>query len=491
VPADRVRVVRRGAKVHPDRDFVLYWMIAARRSRSNFALDRAVGWASELGKPLVILEALRVGYPWASDRLHRFVLDGMRDNAEAFADKGVVYYPYVEPRADDDKGFLAALAARACVVVTDEFPCFFLPHMVAAAAERLDVCLEAIDGNGILPLEASDHAFTAAVHFRRHMQKELRHHLLATPRKDALARADLPALRRGALKEIQTRWPVAEPALLEGSASALARLPIDHEPFPVAMKGGPKAAHLALRRFVKRLPDYTVLRNEPSADGTSRLSPYRHFGHVSAHEVLGAVIQAEGWTPDDLAPKATAKREGFWGMGAGAEAFLEQVIVWRELSYNMCARRPEDYAKLTSLPDWAQDTIRKHAKDKRSHVYTHAQLEEAKTHDPLWNAAQRQLLSEGWFHNYMRMLWAKKILEWSPSAEAALEAMTSIMNRWSLDGRNPNSYAGYLFTFGRYDRPWPERPVFGKLRSMTSESTAKKHDVTGYLAKYSAVVRPR
>ncbi len=476
--------------MHPERDFVLYWMIAARRSRSNFALDRAVGWASELGKPLVIFEALRVAYPWASDRLHRFVLDGMRDNAEAFEGTSASYYPYVEPRRDEDKGLLAALGARACVVVTDEFPCFFLPHMVASAGKRLDVCLEAVDSNGILPLEASEHAFTAAVHFRRHVQKELRHQLLATPRKDALARTELPRLRRGALTEIQTRWPVADRALLEGDASALARLPIDHEPFAVSMRGGAKAAHRALRLFSKRLSDYPTLRNEPSADGTSRLSPYLHFGHVSAHEVLDAVFTAEDWTLDDLATKATAKREGFWRMGPGAEAFLEQVVVWRELSYNMCARRPEDYAKLSSLPEWAQDTIRTHAKDKRPHLYTHEQLEQATTHDPLWNAAQRQLLSEGWFHNYMRMLWAKKILEWSPSAEAALEAMTSIMNRWSLDGRNPNSYAGYLFTFGRYDRPWPERPVFGKLRSMTSASTAKKHDVTGYLAKYSAVVRP-
>jgi deoxyribodipyrimidine photo-lyase len=485
-----VRVVRRTAPTHPARDFVLYWMIAARRSRSNFALDRAVGWASELGKPLVILEPLRVAYPWASDRLHRFVLDGMHDNAEAFARKGVVYYPYVEPRPGEGKGLLGALASRACVVVTDEFPCFFLPRMVAAAAERIDVCLEAIDSNGILPLEASDHAFSAAVHFRRHVQKELRHQLLATPRKDALARAELPALRRGALKEIQARWPAAAPRLLAGDASLLAELPIDHEVFAVATRGGSVAAHRALRKFVKRLPDYTVLRNEPSADGTSRLSPYLHFGHVSAHEVLEAVTDAEGWTPDDLAPKATAKREGFWGMGPGAEAFLEQVIVWRELSYNMCARRPDDYAKLSSLPDWAKDTIVAHAKDKRPHVYTRAQLEQARTHDPIWNAAQRQLLSEGWFHNYMRMLWGKKIVEWSPSVEVALESMASIMDRWSLDGRDPNSYAGYFFTVGRYDRPWPERPIFGKLRSMTSESTAKKHDLSGYLAKYAVVSRP-
>ena len=138
------------------------------------------------------------------------------------------------------------------------------------------------------------------------------------------------------------------------------------------------------------------------------------------------------------------------------------------------------------MPAWARQTLEAHVSDPRPHVYTLKQFERASTHDPLWNAAEREMLRDGWFHNYLRMLWGKKILEWSPTPEAALQVMTAIMNRWSLDGRNPNSYAGYFWTLGRYDRPWPERAIYGKVRAMSSESTARKVDVSEYLRRYSA-----
>lgn len=151
----------------------------------------------------------------------------------------------------------------------------------------------------------------------------------------------------------------------------------------------------------------------------------------------------------------------------------------------MCAKRPDDYDRYESLPDWAQDTLRAHRRDSRPHVYDRATLERGATHDRLWNAAQGQLLRDGWFHNYMRMLWGKKILEWSRTPQEALERMIAIMNRWSLDGRNPNSYSGYFWTLGRYDRPWPERQVFGTVRSMSSSNTARKIGVRKYIATYA------
>jgi deoxyribodipyrimidine photo-lyase len=457
-------------------------MIAARRVHASFALDRAVAWARALDKPLVVLEALRVDYPWASDRLHRFVLDGMADNAAALVGSRIVHHPYVEPRRGHGRGLLAALARRACVVVTDDFPCFFLPRMVEAAARRIDTRLEAVDGNGLLPLAATERDFSAAAHFRRYAQKELPRHLAEVPRARPLA-GGLPPYALPA--EITARWPRVDDALLAGDPAALARLPIDHAVPVSPMRGGHDAAVAALRRFLKgRLAAYAERSDEPSEEGTSHLSPYLHFGHIGAHEIFDAVTRLERWTPARLPPKATGSREGWWGMSPGAEAFLDQLVVWRELAYNTCAKRPGDYDRFESLPAWAKATLAKHRRDARPHVYSRRELEEARTHDPLWNAAQRQLLREGWYHGYLRMLWAKKILEWSRTPEDALETMIAIMNRWSLDGRNPNSYAGYFWTLGRYDRPWPERPVFGKVRSMSSDRTREKVDVRGYLATY-------
>ncbi|MBA2564164.1 MAG: deoxyribodipyrimidine photolyase [Gemmatimonadetes bacterium] len=474
-----------GHAVRPGGDYVLYWMIAARRTSSSFALDRAVAWARQLAKPLVVLEALRAGYPWASDRLHRFVLDGMRDNARAFLRVPVLYHPYVEPTIGAGKGLLNALGARACVVVTDDFPCFFLPRMVASAAQQLAVRMEVVDGNGLLPLAAADRAFTAASHFRRFAQRELPRHLGRFPRSKPFAGTALPPPPQ-LPPEIADRWPAAPAALLAGEVAELEKLPIDHAVEPVDLRGGSRPARSALRAFVtRRLERYADAHREPESHATSRLSPYLHFGHVSAHDVFAAVMNAEGWSGDRLASRgATGARAGWWDASPSAEAFLDQLVVWRELGFNMCHRRPHDYDRYESLPDWSRATLERHGRDPRPHLYRRRDFEAADTHDELWNAAQGELLRDGWFHNTMRMLWGKKILEWSRSPREALATMTEIMNRWSLDGRNPNSYTGYLWTLGRYDRPWPERPIYGSVRSMSSRNTARKVSVGGYIATY-------
>lgn len=474
------------APIRSERSYVLYWMIAARRPVWNFALDRAVDQARALRKPLVVLEALEVDYPWASDRLHCFVIAGMHDNARAFAATRATYFPYVEPRPGDGRGLLETLAQSACVVVTDEFPCFFLPRIVAAAATRLDVRLEAVDGNGLIPLAAADRVFKTAASFRRFVQRTLPGHLNATPRPKPLAGARLDALP-ALPREVTTRWPAAPMSLLQDAASAVRGLPIDHEVPPVAMRGGARAAQKALESFVaNRLSRYADLHNEPEADNTSRLSPYLHFGHLSVHQVFDRVMREQGWSKRRVANKpANGAREGWWGVSPSAERFLDQLIVWRELGYNMCAMRPDDYDRYESLPSWAQDTLRVHRRDRRPYVYDLAALERGATHDPLWNAAQGQLRREGWFHNYMRMLWGKKILEWSRTPQDALERMIAIMNRWSLDGRNPNSYSGYFWTLGRYDRPWPERPIYGTVRSMSSANTARKISVEQYIETWT------
>lgn len=486
VPASRIRTCN-NAPIRIDGEFVLYWMIAFRRLSSNFSLQRAVELAVELQKPLVIFEPLRVGYQWASDRIHRFVIDGMAENASrvaALKNAGVVYYPYVEPRADTGKGLLAALASRACVVVTDDFPSFFLPRMVEAAASRLPVRLEAVDSNGFLPLRATDRVFTTAFSFRAFLQKQLPPHLIEFPQPDPLKGLKLPSLN-AMPSDITKRWPIAAPNLLSGDAAMLASLPIDHSVGVAETRGGTTAACEKLSRFLERsLPHYAAGANDPDADNRSGLSPYLHFGHISPHELFHELMTREEWSPASLGKKTGGKREGWWGVSPGAEAWLDEFVTWRELGYNMSSHR-DDYDQFESLPDWAQATLAKHESDPREHVYSLDEFATAATHDELWNAAQTQLVREGRIHNYLRMLWGKKILEWSETPREALTTMIELNNRYALDGRNPNSYSGILWTLGRYDRPWgPERPIFGTVRFMSSDSTRKKLRVNQYLRTF-------
>jgi deoxyribodipyrimidine photo-lyase len=472
--------------------YVLYWMIAARRTSDSHALDHALARAAELDLPLLVLEPLRAGYRWASDRLHRFVLDGMAANARAFAAAGITYHPYVEPAPGAGRGLLAELAKRAALVVTDEQPGFFLPRMVAAAAAALDVRVEQVDGNGLLPLRAHGRAFPTAAAFRWQLQRELPAHLSELPHPAPLAH--LPRARQGAelAATILRRWPAASAALLAGDPAALAALPIDHA-VPIALRrGGAPAALAALRGFVAdRLDRYGVDRSQPDDDVASGLSPYLHFGHVGAAAVARAVWAAADWAPSRLAPRATGKREGWWGAPPAVESFLDELITWRELGHGFCFHR-DDFDRYESLPDWARGSLDGHAGDPRPHRYDRATLEAAATHDPLWNAAQTQLVREGTIHNYLRMLWGKKILEWSPSPRAALAVLIELNNRHALDGRDPNSYSGIFWTLGRFDRPWaPERPIFGVIRYMASVATARKLRVKGYLARYAPIDRGR
>ena len=488
VPGVRIRLAN-AAPVRADRPYVLYWMIAARRARSNFALQRAVELAIELRRPLVVFEALRAGYAWASDRSHAFILQGMADNAQAFARTPVRYLPFVEAAADDGHGLFEALAAGAAAVVTDDAPIFFLPRMVAGVASRLDVRLEAVDGNGLHPLRAVDRVFATAFSYRAHLQKVLRGCLDDVPLADPLAGVRLPTAP--ALDVVLARWREAPAELMTGTASALARLPIDHRIAPVATRGGAAAGWARLTAFVDRdLAAYADDRDDPDDPRTSGLSPYLHFGHLSAHEVFEAVMTHEGWTRRQLAAGGGGKREGWWGVGRGAEAFLDQLVTWRELGFNAAAHLP-DYDRYETLPAWAQATLGEHAGDPRPHLYEREVFEQAATHDPLWNAAQIELVREGRIHTYLRMLWGKKILEWSPTPESALETMIVLNNKYALDGRDPNSYSGIFWCLGRYDRPWgPERDIFGTVRYMSSENTARKLRVKGYLARYGPSLLP-
>lgn len=480
VPKLRISSVR-DQEAKPNGDFVLYWMTANRRTRCNFSLQRAVDWARTLKKPLVVLEALRCDYRWASDRLHQFVIQGMTDNAASLKRKPVYYYPYLEPASGAGKGLLQALAEHSCVVLSDDFPCFFFPKMMRSAARQVRVRFEIVDSNGILPMRAAGKAFARAFDFRRFLQKNLRPHLAELPESDPLRGITLPRLKEFPPTILQ-RWPAAH---LGTSPVDLSGFPIDRQVPVVDTVGGSQAAGRQRANFLgHRIARYNRERNQPRQEITSGLSPYLHFGHISAHEIFAEVMQLEEWSPGRLAAQADGRANGWWGASENAEAFLDQLIIWRELGFNMCCHR-DDYNRYESLPAWAQKTLAEHTDDPREHLYSFSQFEQAQTHDPLWNAAQRQLLLEGRIHNYLRMLWGKKILEWSASPRDALDVMLELNNKYALDGRDPNSYSGIFWVLGRYDRAWgPERPVYGKVRYMSSRNTARKVRVREYLEAY-------
>jgi deoxyribodipyrimidine photo-lyase len=465
-------------------DYVLYWMVANRRRHFNFALQRAVEWSVELRKPLLIVEALGCRHRWATARSHVCIMQGMLDNARAFRGSGVAYHPYVERRISDGKGMIHALAEHSSIVVTDDFPAFEIPRWIEAVASRAPVPVERVDSNGLLPMRSTDRIFLTAHSFRRFLQARLRPHLNHFPLADPLAEIELPKPLRPSVLQ---RWPGATLRELASPAELAARLPIDQSVALVAtFAGGAVAARKCLQAFLDDgLDRYAEGRNDPDDCASSGLSPYLHFGHISTHEIFSALAARAKWSTASLRGTATGCREGWWGADANVDAFLDQLVTWREIGFNMCVHAA-DYDSYESLPEWARKTLALHAGDPRPALYSPEQLERARTHDRLWNAAQRQLLTEGIIQNYLRMLWGKKILEWSPTPRDAVSTMIELNNKYALDGRDPNSSSGIFWILGRYDRPWgPDRPIFGTVRYMSSDNTARKFRVRNYLEKYA------
>jgi deoxyribodipyrimidine photo-lyase len=459
-------------------DYVLYWTQIHRRLDHNHALDYALQCAEELGKPLVVYEGLRLDYPWASRRLHRFVLEGMADNAETAAKRGLNYWPFVETPARPAKGLLPRLAAASALVVTDDYPCFVVPGQSAALARRVDVPVFTVDGNSIVPLSLLGPPVSAAAHLRPRI-----HTAFAEAwRNRAAARPRVPTPAARIVDPPFERWKADDLGRFVDS------LPVDASVPPVtSTPGGAACARRRLRDFVKkRLPGYAEHRSKPSSpdDGhASGLSPYLHFGHLSIEEVAREVLAArDGWTVDALRFESRGRREGFFGAGADAEAFLDEALTWRDVGFHWHWSRSEDARSLeTALPKWALATLGAHARDRRAFLYSLEQWEAGETHDPLWNAAQRELVATGTIHNYLRMLWGKKVVEWSRTPAEAYRTLEHLNNKYALDGRDPNSYTGILWCFGLFDRPWaPERPVLGQVRYMSSENTARKFRLGPY-----------
>jgi deoxyribodipyrimidine photo-lyase len=442
--------------INPDGRYVLYRMQVYKRSTHNFALNKAIEIANALKLPLVVCELLSSTYPWASDRIHTFILEGTAARKKALEAKGIRHaFLLVDSLAAATKA-TAQLVKEAAALVTEDFPCFIIPKMNQAMAKAAPVLTLAVDSNGIIPMSLLVKEEYAARTIRPKIHKLLPHH--TGPLKTPVLQEKHPRLKLDCEETTVEEEQIAK--LVAGCA-------IDHSvpPSPV-YKGGEAAAQKRLKHFIKHiLPEYNEARNKPDIDGCSRMSSYLHFGYLSPQQIYEAVLEAD-------APKAAK------------EAYLEELIVRRELSYNFTRHNP-NHESLEGLPDWAKRTMAKHEKDERYTLFTAAQIEAGETTDELWNATQRELVDTGELHNYMRMLWGKKIIEWTPTYEEAFRLLEHLNNKYALDGRNPNSYTGILWCFGKHDRAWgPERPVFGTLRYLSSDSWRKKVNANAYIRMY-------
>ena len=459
-------------------EFVLYWMQLYRRLDHNHALDYALECAAALGKPLVVYEGLRLDYPWASRRLHQFILEGMAANAAATRELGINYWPFVETPAEPARGLLVGLAGRAALVVTDDFPCFIVPDQSAALARRAEVPVFAVDSNSLVPLSLLGPPVGAAAHLRPRIHKAF----LEAWGHRAAAKPKCPSV---ATKRVQAPF---DPWKAEDIGAFVRGLPVDATvPAVLGMPGGAPAAKARLRQFLKkRLAGYAETRSHhtsPEKGHASGLSPYLHFGHIAIEEVVAGALATTGrWTPDDLRIHNRGRREGYFTDDADVNGFLDEALTWRDVGLQWHWSRRHDTRSLdAALPAWALATLRAHGGDKRAFVYSPEEWEAGATHDRLWNAAQRELVATGAIHNYLRMLWGKKVLEWSTSPDEAYRTLEHLNNKYALDGRDPNSYTGILWCFGLFDRPWPpERKVLGVLRYMSSENTARKFKLGPY-----------
>ena len=421
----------RSGTENPRGEFVLYWMQSARRMRSNPALDYAIREANARRLPVVAYESIRPDYPAANDRIHTFVLEGVAANRRDAEERGIRYEFFLPRTPGDARGVVAGLASRASLVVTDEYPAFVIREQTRRFVEKSPVAVHLVDGNGMLPMRIFEKEQYSARFLR-----DRAHRLL--PEWWPHAADEKAKFHFGGEFGLDS-YDGSDP---HAAAQLCA---IDHDVAPVRTRGGRDAARERLAQFIKRgLNGYAELRNASLAH-TSGLSPYLHFGHIGIAEVAQAVLESDAEQED-------------------VDSFLEEAIIRRELSFNLCFYR-DDYDSLTALPDWAKRTLDAHRDDRRKRD----------PHDEVWNLAHRQLLETGTMHGYLRMLWGKKLIEWSSTPEKALAAMIGFHDRYAIDGRDPNTYAGVLWCFGKHDRPWaPERPIFGTIRYMSSAQTAKK-----------------
>ncbi len=426
-------------------DYVLYWMQAAQRTEANYALEYAIHQANKHDLPLIVFFGLTDQFPDANLRHYYFLLEGLQDVSQSLQKKGIELIV----RQGSPEHSIQDLAAAACLVVVDQGYLRIQRDWRSIAAHSLDCPLIQVESDVIVPLQitSSKEEYSAAT-IRPKIYKNLQKFLVEIPPEKIL--------------HPSTSWDIDSISIQDLSVT-LHHLSLDTSVAPVPhLHGGTREAHGHLDRFIKQdLDVYHLSKNNPGHDVLSHMSPYLHFGQISPL-TIALHVMAHG--------------------GPGAQAYLEELIIRRELACNFVFYNPH-YDSFQGLPPWAANTLSEHATDRRDYQYSSSDLEKAGTHDPYWNAAQLEMIQTGKMHGYMRMYWGKKVIEWSPTPQKAYQNLVALNNKFELDGRDPNGFAGIAWCFGKHDRPWPERPIFGKIRYMTAQGLTRKFDMDTYIEK--------
>ncbi|MBC7944015.1 MAG: deoxyribodipyrimidine photo-lyase [Burkholderiales bacterium] len=439
-------------------DFVLYWMQQAQRADYNDALEFAIQLANSLNQPLLAVFGLMDDYPEANERHYAFMLEGLHETQSTLRERGI----QLVVQLGSPPHVALALGEQATTIICDRGYLRHQQQWRETLAKRATCAVIQVETDVIVPVEtASDKQEIAARTIRPKIQKRIENYLQRPVARRA--KKDSLGLRFNSYTGFGNRDRIFD------LASALAQLKIDrsvaHSHY---FKGGTSEARTLLHTFLcEKFDRYADKRNDPAVDVGSHMSPYLHFGQISSLEIALAVQQHRG------ADTARA-------------AYLEEMIVRRELSMNFVHFQP-DYDNFACLPTWAKATLHEHRHDRREHEYDLAQLGGANTHDRYWNGAMREMKITGYMHNYMRMYWGKKILEWSTTPEQAFDNALSLNNKYFLDGRDANSYANVAWLFGLHDRPFPERPIYGKVRSMTAGGLERKFDIEAYVQRIAAL----
>jgi deoxyribodipyrimidine photo-lyase len=452
IQEDRVR--RLNEKEIVEGDYVLYWMQEAQRTEYNYALEYAVQRANELGQPLVVIFGLMADYPEANLRHYAFLLEGLQEVRGALKERKIKFFVR---RGSPDEVALDA-GKTASLIVCDMSYLRLQKKWRARVAEEADCAVVQVETEVVVPVElASNKREHAARTLRPRIQEHLDEFLVGL---------------EPTMVEKQSLNMKDDGLDLSDVGEILDNMKLDRsiEPLSHLYRGGTSEAKKILEHFLEsRLDTYVEHRNQPQTDDVSHMSKYLHYGHISPVYVA-LKIQDANSPQEDL------------------DSYLEELIIRRELSMNFCHYTP-DYDKFSCLPNWARETLEEHKDDEREYLYTREQLENAETHDEYWNAAMNEMRHTGYMHNYMRMYWGKKVLEWSASPGEAFATTLYLNNKYFLDGRDPNSYANVAWVFGQHDRGWKERAVFGKVRYMSAGGLKRKAMPEEYVEKVERLTR--